>query len=107
MPALLAFPSARILSLPHPFIATNPGVDSVIQEQLERDLSALEKKLDADVMAFVGPIIYGADEKVRRAVEEVADNRAKLAIVLETGGGVVEVVERIVDTLRHHYGEWT
>lgn len=67
----------------------------------------LEKKLQADVLSLVGPLFPGIDTTVRNATESFldAERRAKLAVVLSTGGGVVETVERIVVTLRHHWPE--
>jgi hypothetical protein len=83
------------------------GVGTVIQEQLDEDLDDLEKKLDADVMSIMGPIVPGLDERVRTAVERIDPRRSKLVVVLDTMGGVVEVVERMVGALRHHYQEVT
>ncbi len=82
------------------------SVVSVVKAQLDSSLRHLEEKLGADVVAYFGPIVYGADEQLRRAVETIGDNRqAKLAVILDTPGGVVEIVERMVDLLRHHYQE--
>jgi membrane-bound ClpP family serine protease len=80
-------------------------VNAFVNNQLDRFGDDLEQKVDADVMALVGPIVYGADDIVRLALESRDPKRPKLAVVLDTSGGLVEVVERIVRTLRHHYGE--
>jgi membrane-bound ClpP family serine protease len=66
---------------------------------------ALEKKLDADVMAIFGPIIPGAEHKVRTAIEVSGARRRKLAVFLHTPGGIVEIAERMVNVIRHHYKE--
>lgn len=81
------------------------GVAEVIKGQLNERLGELEKKLDADLMSFSGPILFGMDERVRDAVEGITPKRNRLVIILDTGGGIVEVVERMVDTLRHHYAD--
>ncbi len=81
------------------------GVQNVILEQLNRDLAELEKKLEADVVSMMGPIVGGLDDRIRMAVERLDARAAKLAVLLDTPGGVVEVVERIVGVLRHHYRE--
>ncbi len=65
----------------------------------------LEAALDADVMAILGPIVPGAEHKVRDAAELTTNRRRKLAVVLSTPGGVVEIAERMVGVLRHHYSE--
>jgi len=54
-------------------------------------------------LAFFGPILFGVEDFIRTAVEETKKKRRKLLVVLETPGGYVEVVQRIADTLRHHY----
>lgn len=67
----------------------------------------LEKKVDGDVLALVGPLFPGIDGVVRNAAESFPEKerRKKLAVVLSTGGGVVETVERIVTALRHYWAE--
>jgi hypothetical protein len=81
------------------------GVDAVIRSKLNEELAGIEARLGADGMAFVGPVVFGIESRVRIALEQIKDRRAKLAVIVDTPGGVVEVVERIVDTLRHHYRE--
>ncbi len=64
---------------------------------------ALEAALQEDVIVFRGPIAYGVDDLLRDAVEQIPEKRPHIAMVLQTDGGYVEVVERIVKLLRHHY----
>jgi len=63
--------------------------------------------LDATPIAIVGPIFGSLDLTVRQAVESIPAVRKKrrAAIVLHTDGGVVEMVERMVGILRHHFAE--
>jgi membrane-bound ClpP family serine protease len=68
-------------------------------------LKGLEKRLDADVLSLFGPIGSGVDHKVRRAIEAIPNRRPKLAIILHTNGGLVELTERMVNTIRHFYRE--
>ncbi|MBM4033507.1 MAG: serine dehydrogenasease [Planctomycetes bacterium] len=82
-----------------------PQLDRLVQNQLVRRLSAIEAILDADLMAIMGPLVPGLDQRVRIAIEMKKRRRRTLAIILYTEGGVVEVVERMVNTIRHHYGE--
>ena len=72
---------------------------------LNEDLSRLEDVLQADVLTIFGPIYPGLDNIVRKTVEQLRNRRARIAIVLDTVGGVVEVVERMVTVIRHHYNE--
>ena len=76
-----------------------------IEGQLSDRIRDLEDKLDADVIAYKGALIYGVDDDIRRVIEYRTDNgkREKLAMLLTTEGGYIETVARIVDTLRHHY----
>jgi len=80
-------------------------VNAFVNNQLDRFADDLEERLDADVIALIGPMVHGLDDLVRLALESRERKRAKLAIILDTEGGVVEVVERIVRTVRHHYQE--
>lgn len=79
------------------------SVDSVIQVTLDAKAEELEAKLDRDFMALCGPLVFGADILLRDKLELRATKRAGVTILLDTPGGIVEVVERIVDTIRHHY----
>ncbi len=75
--------------------------------KLEELRASIEQKLDADMLALIGAIQAGAEHKVRRALEPIADRRRRIAIILHTGGGVVEVAERMVNIIRHFYPEVT
>jgi len=59
--------------------------------------------MGGDVLAFFGPILYGVEDHIRTAIEEIKKKRKRLVVILETFGGYIEVVQRIADTLRHHY----
>lgn len=80
-------------------------VDTYIKNQLQGHLDTIEQKLNADLMAIISQIVPGLEHIVRNAIELKTSRREALAIVLDTTGGVVEVVERMVDTIRHHYRE--
>lgn len=83
------------------------SVTAVASRQLRESLIQLEKMLDADVVAAVGPIRTGAEHSLRDAINSLSeeDRRPRIAVILQTGGGVVEVVERMVDVLRNKYDE--
>ena len=83
-------------------MSLDPSSD-IIERELDTHSTAIEDKLDGDVLAFFGPILFGVEDFIRTAVEETKKKRRKLLVVLETPGGYVEVVQRIADTLRHHY----
>jgi hypothetical protein len=78
--------------------------EKLIERQLDGHVAEIEEALAADVLTFVGPITYSVDDYIRDEVEEITPKRGRLAVILETTGGFIEVAQRIADTLRHHYG---
>lgn len=78
--------------------------DELVRVELDHLASALEDLVDADVLSFMGPLTFGVDQAFRDTVEERGGKRTdRLAVILETEGGYIEVVQRIADTLRRHY----
>jgi hypothetical protein len=83
-----------------------PNANEYIEAQLDLCIASIENELNADALSFTGPLFGGVDDIIRLAVEQKHDkqsNRRKLAVILTTTGGYIEVVQRIVDTLRKHY----
>ncbi len=72
---------------------------------LNQDLSGLESVLQSDVLTIFGPIRRGLENTIRNTIERLQNRRGKIAVVLDTVGGIVEVVERMVTIIRHHYNE--
>ncbi len=80
--------------------------NAFIEQQLDERIRLLEGAFNSDVIGFVGDIYDGVDDLFRRVIEEkrLEDHSQKrLAVVLTTTGGYINVVHRIVDTMRHHY----
>lgn len=80
--------------------------DAFIEEQLTSRLRAIERLFDADCMAYIGGLVFGVDDAFRDVIEKRRSqdsNRNSLAFILTTGGGYIEVVQRIAETLRYHY----
>jgi hypothetical protein len=73
--------------------------------KLDSLLVEVENELDADVLTLLGPIRDGVELKVRSGLEPLNPKRHKLAVLIQTNGGLVEVVERIVHIIRHFYQE--
>lgn len=80
-------------------------LDQYIRQQLNDHATKIGDVLKADVMAISSPILPGLEVSVRDAVERFSPHKKALAIVVETNGGIVEVVERMVNTIRHYYPE--
>lgn len=89
------------------------GAESIVSGFLNQCNIDLGEKLNADVLSIVTPMAPPWDDVVRLAIEELAESADKselgsegprhLAIVLETTGGYIETVERMVRAMRQHY----
>jgi membrane-bound ClpP family serine protease len=78
--------------------------DRIVENLLDQKLADIESAFGrVDALAFLGPLTSSADTLVRIALEQVSKRRPGLLVLLETDGGYIEVVERIVNTLRHYY----
>lgn len=80
-------------------------LDDYIRDQLNQHAENIEKIIDADVMSIISPIFPGLDVRVRDVVEKFSSHRKTICIILDTSGGIVEIVERMVEAIRHHYQE--
>src|SRR5690348_7083368 len=82
--------------------------DETIKGLLDERLGMLEKRLDADVIFFYGAIDIGLQRIFRDFIEQLkasADTRSRLVVLVNTPGGSVETVEKMVEIIRHHYTE--
>ncbi len=68
-------------------------------------LKEIETEMGGDCLFYRGEIAFGADDRIRDAVESLDDRTNKLVFILETSGGFAEDARRISDTLRYHYNE--
>jgi Serine dehydrogenase proteinase len=90
-------------------MSTSPipvSANDFIEQQLHERILALESDFNADVLSYNGPLLQGVDDLFRVMVEKkflMLPGREKLVVVLTTGGGYIEVVQRIVDVLRKDY----
>lgn len=78
----------------------------LVAVQLNNYIETLEDKLDAHVLTFSGNIYQNAELFIRDAIEQrkrKKPKKKKLVFFLETGGGYIEVVQRIVHVLRTYY----
>ncbi|MEL6474601.1 MAG: serine dehydrogenasease [Pseudomonadota bacterium] len=80
--------------------------DDIIRDLLAEKCSSLENQLDSEVLLVRAPMAPGIDDVARREIENISSQtgrRNQLAVVLETTGGSIEVVERMSDVFRHHF----
>lgn len=83
-------------------------IDQLISQELKNKLNDLEEHFQADFLSYFGPIYGGLENLFLELLESLASDGKKknrLCIVLTTGGGSAEVVERSVNIIRHHYNE--
>lgn len=80
-------------------------VEDSLREFANARLVAIEEMLEADGLAIISPIVESVEHRTRIAVEGRENRRDTLFVILDTPGGIVEVVERIVRVLRKHYTE--
>ncbi len=81
------------------------GADAVVEAELDTLLGNVAKAFGGDAICWYGPVAFGVDTIIRRIIEKrrETDESDELTILLTTSGGVVEVVQRAVPTIRHHY----
>ena len=80
-------------------------VDRRVKADLDNGLRSMEDDLSADMVAFAGPILPGHEMRLRDALDALPSRRGSVAVILDTPGGIVEVVERIVTVIRSRYQE--
>lgn len=80
-------------------------VDIQVKSRLDRLLESIGEMLGADAVAVIGPIMPGLGTRFRTAIDAIDGKRDAVAVVLDTPGGVVEVVESMATALRREYGE--
>ena len=88
-----------------PDVAVPPTTQDSAREWANVRLAAIEQMLNADGLTIISPMQLGVEHRVKIAVEAREERRPSLVVILDTPGGIVEVVERIVRVLRYHYEE--
>lgn len=83
-----------------------PIFDSTIHSILNEKLIELEQHFESDIIFYYAPISSGLVKPFRDIVEDLnleGKGHKTLSIILNTPGGSVEVVEQLVNIIRHHY----
>lgn len=75
----------------------------IIEGQLDQRAEVLEQAADADVLSYLGGMWPPADDAIKEAVEAIQKRRRSLMVLLETGGGLIRVAERIALIFRQFY----
>jgi hypothetical protein len=82
------------------------SVSEFVEQELHERIKVIEDAYSAHAITFIGPIMGGVDDILRAAIEKrhgITPASKKLVFILSTEGGYIEVVQRIVATLRKHY----
>lgn len=83
-------------------------LDKTIFDAVNVSEEEIEKRLACSLLYFYGEIRSGILNYFRNYIEELStkpDKRELLTICLTTPGGEAEVVEKMVDVVRHHYSK--
>ena len=82
------------------------NANDFIEQQLDTMLAASEGAFKTDALTLRGALVSGVDDILRTVIENKRSDSAwpnHLTLLLTTHGGYIEVVKRIVETIRHHY----
>lgn len=81
--------------------------DNTIKETLSSRLSKIEEHFSADTIFYYGEMHPSYQKMFRDFIEKLKNdgnlNKDTLVILLNTPGGSVETVEKMVDIIRYHY----
>lgn len=79
--------------------------NALVESTLKGANSKLGAGLDADVIAIKSQIIQPLDDMLRQEIEALKRTKTsdKLVVLIETTGGYIETVERMVAVMRRHY----
>lgn len=82
-----------------------PTTNDSVRAWADKQLAEIEEMCGADGLTIISPMTFGLEHRVKVAVEARESRGDALLVILDTAGGIVEVVERIVRVFRHHYDE--
>ena len=82
-----------------------PNLTVLGKNWLDKQLLKIEEKLQADVLCFIGPIEPGLDNRIKHEIEKLqfCNPQKSLVVIMETPGGSIQIVERLVTVFRTHY----
>lgn len=77
--------------------------NDIVEKFLDELGHKIEAHFEADLLAFAGWLVSPVEDYLRETIETRDARRKKLTMIVETDGGYIEVVQRIVTVLRTHY----
>lgn len=87
-------------------LAIARSANEFVEQQLSVRAEAVGAAFGSHVLALSGPLVFGVDDIIRHVLEDHlkrASRNRNLTVMVSTLGGYIEVVQRIVEMLRHHY----
>ena len=79
------------------------SVDLLVQDALKNTHESLSKELNSDVILYSGPMGFETPHIFKEVIKTFTRKKRTLSIILTTGGGPVEPVERAVEIIRKSY----
>jgi hypothetical protein len=90
-------------------VVTMQRLDETVKDAVTTQLMSLEKHFEGDVGFYYGSIDGAAIRLFRDFIEKLASGTScsanRLIFFLNSPGGSVEVAEKMVEIMRHHYAE--
>ncbi len=87
----------------------NNHLDILFQKNLDQRLQNIKEYLQCEVFSIYGPIFPWLDIKLKDVIEDLTTKNNKkhnkCVILLDTHGGSVECVEKMVNIIRKHYND--
>ena len=81
-------------------------VDQRIKHDLDKSLREIGEKLNANPVTIISPIIYRLDSVLKNVLDQFKSSKKdSLVVIIETPGGLAEIVERMVVSIRYSYDE--
>lgn len=78
-------------------------VDKIVHKELLSAHAGLSDLLKSDVVLYSGPMRFETPHIFREIIQQIKKRKRTLSIILTTGGGLVEPVERAVEIIRYNY----
>ncbi|GEM_PF-98801 len=81
--------------------------DTAIRSAVRERRAKIEAHFASPVVYYQGPIVHGVHHILREILEVIRrnDSRDRLVMVVNTMGGTIETVEKMVEITRYHYRE--
>ena len=78
-------------------------VDLLVEDELSSVHKKLVDALGSDVIFYYGPMAFDTPHVFAEAIGQIQKKKRTLSVILTTGGGIVEPVERAVEIIRNNY----